>query len=215
VLDVCFVLDATVSMERHIASMKSNIIGVIDAMLQRGVALRMACVAYRDWAPDGSEPTAEPRLQVQPFTTDAAAFRRYLDGIHAVGGWDEPEDVAGALQAAVDCTAVGPWTSASCALIHMADAPGHGLAPDGMPDNHPRNCPPGLQYKGLIRALAALRVAYFFFEIKPQYTRRMVAEFSSYYPKYRIEVADFRKPERFLEATVATLTETASRTLGR
>jgi hypothetical protein len=107
-MDVCFVLDATVSMERHIASMKSNILGVIDEMLRRGVALRMACVAYRDWAADGSEPTAEPRLQIQPFTTDAAAFRRFLDGINAEGGWDEPEDVAGALQAAVDCTVVGP-----------------------------------------------------------------------------------------------------------
>lgn len=189
-VDVCFLMDATGSMAAYIGELKDRVVALADALQTQVVpggcvALRLACVAYRDYEADGSEPTDAPRLEILPFTDDPAALRTFLANLRATGGADGPEDVAGALDAALD--RVSGWRARHAVLIHIADAPGHGaaLTPPGMRDNFPGGDPGGRDYRELLRRLQRLKIAYFFFSADEEDTAPMVKHFNSFFPRYQ------------------------------
>lgn len=66
-------------------------------------------------------------VEVLPFTSDIAGFKRFVGGVTAIGGGDAAEDVFSGLEAAQGLE----WGAGSRILVHVADAPCHGY-----PDFH-------------------------------------------------------------------------------
>eukprot|EP00398_MALV-I-01_sp_L67-1_P000939 gene939-955_t len=101
-MDVAFLLDATGSMGSFIASMKNHVrkitsnpgIAQVIKDSEFGIAditIRFAVVAYRDYN-DSND--------VLNFTEDTNTVNNFVDGLHAMGGNDGPEDVVGGMMAA-------------------------------------------------------------------------------------------------------------------
>jgi hypothetical protein len=133
-------------MGSYITATKSTIQQIVRRITTNlcRVVARVAFVGYRDFC-DGDR-----RLTVLDFTTDLNAFKAHVEAQPATGGGDEAEDVFGGLDAAIRLT----WTSASKIIVHVADAPCHGLAfHDGCGDNYPGGHPNGLTAESLLEAL--------------------------------------------------------------
>ena len=102
VVDICFLLDATGSMQPCIDAIKNNITSFIHSLTtpddNGGVDLKnwRACVwGYRDFAYEpkhGREP-----LVRNPFTDNAEELKAQLSALVAQGGGDEPESLLDAL----------------------------------------------------------------------------------------------------------------------
>merc|ERR1719482_2431410 len=98
---------------------------------------RFGLVADRDHAPQDTTFVT----RVFDFTADAATFQQHVDWMSAQGGGDGPEAVAASLAA---CVAM-PWRPAATkVVVHIADAPPHGLGErgDGFPDGAPDGVDP-------------------------------------------------------------------------
>jgi hypothetical protein len=146
---LCFLLDCTGSMGQWIQAAKDQSEAIVETT-QREYAnadlrFQVACVAYRDYGDDVP-------LEVIPFT-DTERFRAQMRRIEATGGDDMAEDVAGGLRAVLDLD----WTHSDVrTLIHIADAPPHGLdyhAPH-VSDRFPEGDPRGRDVTLLLRELA-------------------------------------------------------------
>ena len=102
VVDICFLLDATGSMQPCINAIKNNITSFIHSLTtpddNGGVELKnwRACVwGYRDFEYEpkhGREP-----LVRNPFTDNAEELKAQLSALVAQGGGDEPESLLDAL----------------------------------------------------------------------------------------------------------------------
>ena len=131
-IDLCFVIDATSSMQPYIDEAKRSLQGIVREFQRRygdRAMLRLAVVAYRDLE------DVEPR-QVLDFTSDAVVCLQFIKGLRAETAlrptpegcstrWREdwPEDLTGALHD----TAFGlSWRQACRAAIIITDAPCHG-----------------------------------------------------------------------------------------
>lgn len=106
VVDLCFLLDATGSMQPCINDVKQNIRTFIQKLLSPdangGVIISnwRACVcAYRDALYDPSH--GREWIEMNPFTDDVDELYRQLDVIKAEGGGDEPESLLDALYAVI------------------------------------------------------------------------------------------------------------------
>lgn len=85
-------------MDDWIEEAKQKVLSILDAARREHsqVKLRMALIGYRDI---GDEPL---RFELVPFTDNLNDIKTRLGAIKAGGGDDPPEDVAGALQHAVN-----------------------------------------------------------------------------------------------------------------
>lgn len=116
-LDVVFAIDSTGSMGWVIAEVRSRIEDLARVIRRLVPVTRFGVVAYRD------HDDPEFLTRTQPLTLDASRVRRFLGGITAGGGGDEPEAVTAALRAAV---AESGWTEgARHVIIVVGDAPPH------------------------------------------------------------------------------------------
>jgi hypothetical protein len=123
VVEVAFILDTTGSMSEEIDGVKDT----LDKVMREvggAATIRVGLVEYKDQG-DAFVTKA------YPFTTDLAAFRKQVDGIHASGGGDTPEDVNSGLAATLQEL---KWTSDSAARVAflIADAPPHLDYPQGI-----------------------------------------------------------------------------------
>src|ERR1051325_11466883 len=94
-VDLCFVMDCTGSMSRHIEGAKDCILRVADYMakMEPAIKIRVGFCGYRDHC-DGAN-----RLQIYNFNSCDAFKNHVTSNVKAMGGGDSPEDVLGGLDA--------------------------------------------------------------------------------------------------------------------
>lgn len=107
VADICFLIDATGSMQPCIDDIKNNIRTFIDTLSKPdangGVMLDdwRACICgYRDFAYEPKK--GKEALIMNPFTRDCEELHNQLANLKAEGGGDEPESLLDALYAVVN-----------------------------------------------------------------------------------------------------------------
>lgn len=158
VVKIAFVLDCTGSMEPWIHESKTKIQEIIrqNRRQHSNAHFEVALVAYRDY-------DDMVRMRVTDFTTPSQ-IAQALEPIHAEGGDDEAEDVAGALDRTCGLT----WGPSDVRLVfHIADAPAHGIAfhSPRVSDRFPRGDPDGKEPRSLLRHLAREDIEYTFVRI--------------------------------------------------
>jgi len=80
-IDLCFLVDATSSMQPHIAAVATHCIAIAQEVRRccgEDRSLRVAIVAYRDYG-------EAPNVEFLDFTSDFAGFKQYVRGIKAKG----------------------------------------------------------------------------------------------------------------------------------
>lgn len=173
IVKIAFVLDCTGSMEPWIHESKSKIQQIITQNRREhpNAHFEVALVAYRDYGDT-------VRRRVVDFTT-ASQIVRALESIHAEGGDDQSEDVAGALDRTCGLT----WGPSEVRMVfHIADAPAHGSlyhAPR-VSDRFPEGDPDGHDPRSLLRHLASEDIQYTFVRITSS-TDKMIDVFHDVY----------------------------------
>lgn len=158
IVKIAFVLDCTGSMEPWIHESKTKIQQIISQNRKEHPAahFEVALVAYRDYGD-------KTRMRVIDFSSPSQIVQ-VLDPIHAEGGDDEAEDVAGALDRTCGLT----WGPSDVRLVfHIADAPAHGMmfhAPR-VSDRFPQGDPDGNDPRSLLRHIAHQEIQYTFVRI--------------------------------------------------
>lgn len=146
---LCFLLDCTGSMGQWIQAAKDQIEAIVETTQREyneaDLRFQVAFVGYRDYGD-------KDQHEVVPFTT-VDRFLSQVRGIEATGGDDIAEDVAGGLRAVLDLK----WEDSDVrTLIHIADAPPHGLDYHAhhISDRFPEGDPRGNDVRLLLRELA-------------------------------------------------------------
>ncbi|RYH21600.1 hypothetical protein EON65_20400, partial [archaeon] len=184
-MDLVFLTDCTGSMQPHIDDVKDKI-GQVEQDLKHlcpDIALRLAFVGYRDYrynAETGvfseSDKQMTRRLDTLDFTTDVSVFEQHISRIRALGGDDVAEDVLGGLNVVAS---KGWWESAMRVLIHIGDAPCHGLQYNGgCQDNFPAGDPNGLLPLPILQQLQTDHVKYIFLKLNDS-TDNMLQKFNA------------------------------------
>jgi hypothetical protein len=118
-LDLVFVMDTTGSMRHELADLQANLIGIIRILSRLAGSLRIGFVAFKDRGEDYL--TREYSLQ-RMNDAHVAELVRFVDGLYAQGGGDDPEPVDQALEAALAM----PWRAdAQGRIIVIGDASAH------------------------------------------------------------------------------------------
>lgn len=152
-IKMCFLMDCTASMELWIQAAKNEITRVISEtqMLSPNTVFTIAFVGYRDYGD-------HDRMIVHSFM-DASDLLEIIRDVHADGGFDCAEDVAGGLQKVVQLD----WNDAEVrSVIHIADAPPHGerFHAPYISDRYPNGDPDGVDPLAMVQRLSALQIDY-------------------------------------------------------
>ena len=124
-LDVCFICDCTGSMGSYIEAAQGSMQHIAKTLSERHRAsLRLCVVSYRDHPPqDKTYVTC-----CSGFNTDLKMMQTAVQELKAAGGGDGPEALTAGLREALKA----PWRpNATKVCILIADAPPHGLEPEG------------------------------------------------------------------------------------
>ncbi|CEM36402.1 unnamed protein product [Vitrella brassicaformis CCMP3155] len=165
-VDLVTMMDCTGSMSGWISQAQLTLNSIItDLQLSYPhMRFRVGFVGYRDFC-DGAG-----RLAIAPLTEDVLAVKNMICRQSATGGGGEPEDVAGALKAVGDMA----WEAMTRVVIHVGDAPPHGLKYHyGLNDSHPGGDPYGLRIEHLMRGFRMMGLDYCFIKINRS-TDRMI-----------------------------------------
>ena len=116
-------MDFTGSMEKYLNEVKSNLIDIIDKVIDQtpGIDINLGFIGYSDIPEEG----AGPYIDID-FTQNHNHLREQINNVYADLGGDLPEDVAWAFEMALNKT----WRSNAKFIVFVADAPGHGLKYD-------------------------------------------------------------------------------------
>ena len=181
-VDFCVMLDCTGSMGSYINMSRNKIKDIIKQVKEQysDSAIRIAIVGYRDIKD-------KKRFELFHFSEDVDKAKTFLDGLHADGGADTPEDVNGGFQKALYEL---QWQNPVRILIHVADAPCHGKAfhncnDDSFPMGHPSDKP----WEQLFKDLVETGIDYTFLKITEQ-TNKMFTEFKKIADKCGAEEYD-------------------------
>ena len=119
-LDLLFIMDITESMQDLLDETRDSIKYILDKIKRDspGIDVRFAYEGYRDFA----DLKNGQKYYTIDFETDLDLFKSKLDGIKAIGGGDDAEDVAGGLNSGLNMN----WRSNARYAILIADAPAHG-----------------------------------------------------------------------------------------
>ncbi|CEM36414.1 unnamed protein product [Vitrella brassicaformis CCMP3155] len=170
-VDLVTMMDCTGSMTPYMREAKRTLTHIIDELKDSNpnMRFRVGFVGYRDFE-GGSK-----RLAIWPLTDDIASVTDFIARQKAFGGGgDGPEDVAGALKAVGDMQ----WQALTKAVIHVGDAPPHGLqyhdnTCPGHGDDYPGGDPNGLRIEQLMQGFRALGLDYCFVRIT-KHTGKMI-----------------------------------------
>ncbi|MDP0561151.1 MAG: RING-HC finger protein [Candidatus Endonucleobacter sp. (ex Gigantidas childressi)] len=148
IIDLILMLDLTSSMAQVIDAVKTQLYSIIDRVLgatsscesvkQQADACQLwtSFIGYRDYFPTGKE-TDNQHVVVAP-TQDSKKIHDIICKEEADGGYDIPEDIAGALKnysKIIDQINTSRPHSTRV-LVHFADAPAHGFThPDATNDD--------------------------------------------------------------------------------
>ena len=139
---------------------------------EMGELASFAFIGYRDYG--DSE-----QLMKYPFCCqgDLPAFASYIGSIKAQGGADPPEDIYGAFSQIPELD----WQSPVKIIIHIADAPCHGLKyhDSRIPDHYPSGDPDGDPAE-LLSVAADIGIDYYFLRLN-SYTDQMLEAFKQSY----------------------------------
>lgn len=116
-VDLAFILDTTGSMSEEIASVKTTIQKVADALKGSQIAIRIGLVEYKDRSDQFD-------TKVYPLSADLVAFSKKVASIEAGGGGDTPEDMNAGLHVALTQLEWSKDAVARMAFV-VGDAPPH------------------------------------------------------------------------------------------
>lgn len=173
---IAILLDCTASMGPWIDQARAKISDILEQNRQAhpNAEFQVALVAYRDYDdPDG--------FHVINFT-NVDEIVRVLDTLYAEGGFDEAEDVAGAL---LEVSRLDGWNHSDLQLIvHLADAPAHGemFHDSHVSDRFPNGDPNGFDPLDSITNFAQDGYHYTFVKITAS-TDKMIGVFREVYSR--------------------------------
>jgi len=127
-VDICFICDATASMDQYMETIKKTLISFLEEVkLQISVKPRVAFIAFRDR--DGDQ------VELKDFTTDYDGMVEFIENIDCMGGDDPCEDVVAGLKEALKLD----WSSDLNYVYLIADSPPHGKSyhGDNIEDDYP------------------------------------------------------------------------------
>jgi hypothetical protein len=160
-VDVVIIMDVTGSMGSYIRNARDTVLEAFDALrtLYPDCEFRLAFTGYRDYGD-------KEQFVVIPFTTDIESVRHEISRIHAFGGDDTPENVAGAFKK----TSELDWKGDVKTIFFVTDAPAHGTDyhPITMGDRYPRGDPEGLDPKQQAAEFARQGIDLTLFRVTPQ-----------------------------------------------
>ncbi len=137
------------------------------------------------------------------FST-ADDFSSFLAGVKALGGADTCEDVHGGMEAAINLS----WSKKNRVLIHIADAPAHGIQFNGgSGDSFPTGDPRGLRMEDLIAKIKQLKIDYTFGKINNS-TDAMINAFRAIGGSNFVRCSDMADVKSFPFAAVDTISAT-------
>lgn len=171
---IAFLMDCTGSMETWIQAAKDQITTITNDALRENddnTTIRIGFVGYRDYGD-------LDRFIVEDFQ-DAETILRRIRNVHADGGDDVAEDVAGGISKLRSLD----WEDADVKLIvHIADAPAHGnmFHAPYLSDRFPRGDPGGLLVMNAMSYFSSHGYDYTFVKINNT-TDIMIEEFSKSY----------------------------------
>ena len=170
---MCIVMDCTSSMAQWIQQAKTRMVVLVNTVCDQnpGADVLVSFVGYRDY---GDE---EPMIRI-PFGRVQHVMQR-IQPVRAVGGNDEAEDVAHALDVANNMD----WSNADVKIVfHVADAPAHGMVfhKPSVSDRFPRGDPHGLDPRVSVVRMSSKNIDFRFVRINES-TDTMISEFYECY----------------------------------
>jgi hypothetical protein len=174
-LDMVIVMDCTASMSAWMKAAKEEIIKIITSLKSSYplANIRVGFVGYRDHC-DRDQPAGRSRLEIEDLTGSIESVVKKISEQEAVGGGDNPEDIPGGIEAAINMS----WGQSSAKIIILVgDAPCHGKdyhEPSEADDNISRkymDSDPCI--KSQMRYLASNGFDFTFIEVKPHLTKKM------------------------------------------
>ncbi|CAD8169267.1 unnamed protein product [Paramecium pentaurelia] len=121
-VDIIFILDCTISMDKWIEVSRKNISSIINEFKKKvefNTAIRMAAVCYKDHS-DGPN-----HIKYHDFTVNPEEIEKFIGSQNPSGGDDIPEDLQGALDVAYKLNICRDPESL-LQLFIITDAPCHG-----------------------------------------------------------------------------------------
>jgi hypothetical protein len=200
--DLCFMVDATGSMDRHIEAVKTQIVKIATDVQKTNpqLQLRVAITGYRDAleGDDGNSPF--------DFTDNLETFVSNVSSIRANGGGDGCEDVSSGISDVLRFS----WSSPTRVLFFIADAPSHGARyHDDCNDNHTSG---DHGIPGKLKQLVAMNVDIVFCSINDS-TAKMIRVMNSDLGGSHIKTVPLSDPCALTKHATATLRTSMHRTL--
>ena len=177
-LDLLFVMDITGSMSSYLNQAKQNIINIMNKIILEcpGIDINLGFIGYRDVY----EVTIKNYVDID-FTQNHQNLQDSIKNIIADGGADTPEDVAWALERALDKN----WKNNARFIIFVADSPCHGnkYHASNIIDSYPNGAPNRRNIEELIAELAQNNISLFCMKITES-TNIMYKIFENIYLNY-------------------------------
>ena len=159
-LDIMFIMDLTGSMGIWLNEAKKNIKKIIEEIIDNnpGSKIRISFIGYRDFI-DEKEERKYDSIQ---FTDNVELINNFLSNLDCSGGGDEPEDVVGALQKALNMN----WQSNAKYAVLVCDAPCHGKNYHNISyDKFPNGDPSGIKLEDIIKKFYEKNITFYCIEI--------------------------------------------------
>ena len=159
-LDIMFIMDLTGSMSMWLNEAKKNVNYIIEEIKENnpGSKIRLSFIGYRDF-------TESKLLRIYDnieFSDNFKEFNTFLSGLDCYGGGDEPEDVLGALNKALEMK----WESNAKYAVLVCDAPCHGKKyHNALYDNFENGDPDGLILEVIMQKFYDRGITFYCIEI--------------------------------------------------
>ena len=151
-LDLLFIMDCTGSMSPYIKEAKNNILSIINSIINDcpGIDINLGFIGYRDFY--------EEYIDIN-FTQNYSYLKNIINNVYASGGEDLPEDVAFALELALNKN----WKSNARMAVFVADAPGHGKNYSDLDEfeNYITNVPERFLIEDMVAEMAEKNISLF------------------------------------------------------
>ena len=181
-LDLLFIMDCTGSMSPYIKEAKNNILSIINRIINDcpGIDINLGFIGYRDFYEEYTDIN---------FTQNHSYLKNIINEVYASGGEDLPEDVAFALELALNKN----WKSNARMAVFVADAPGHGKNFSDLDEfeNYIANVPERFLIEDMVAEMAEKNIALFCYRIS-YHTDKMFQLFQNIYMIKNITIQNFK-----------------------